>query len=662
MTEAIAGQYVCSFCNRCFRKHEHLQRHRRIHTNEKPYNCECGLSFSRQDLLQRHRRISPCDQRQHATSYGNINAYGSHDRVRPTRKDRNSQDRAPQFSIEVERTLRSSSCGILEQRRVSPTAHQFAQEPISTPETTLPLPPEYADLECSYLRSQPEKHVLADFENFFRTSGLQQIADDLSRTQRHGLNDTRNSLMEETLSNASDHCLSLPTQDTARRKTQTPMTDQIQGSWSNYEQKCPDLVPPSARACARYLTSYVKNSRVPLFHNNVQIYELDPVTKFALYALGAIHLYEVRNAMSLFTTSRHLAFQRWTSDMDNSREKPSQSLTPSDALIAYHFLAEFLKVAQPVDVVREFEICATAISFYSRLWRFHFPTDQRPVKSDPNSTRAFQCSRIIVLCSLVLDGFLLGFSVATQSDDLKSTFKCPLSSLLSHDSVGEGGEQSRELFNTGDIIALFDVLAHEHDNELGNCIPDSESILSKFPPDVHFVLLSFIILRIRMDKDASMLGISSEILALERTRLLLTLSKIVRLLRLQMSSMTASPTVCKAQSNYSFACLVHLRAVCPLDLNYATDPSQLVASLKAIKPKFEEQFSRSLLQCIEHCLELLEEPASTGLLHYVRQQASSWGLETVLWAFESAIFLSKWIQKYTAVASSVKEGEVYLGY
>ncbi|KAK7453129.1 hypothetical protein Landi51_04124 [Colletotrichum acutatum] len=476
-------------------------------------------------------------------------------------------------AIEVERTLRSSSCGILEQRRVSPTAHQFAQEPISTPETTLPLPPEYADLECSYLRSQPEKHVLADFENFFRTSGLQQIADDLSRTQRHGLNDTRNSLMEETLSNASDHCLSLPTQDTARRKTQTPMTD-----------------------------------------------------------------------------------------MDNSREKPSQSLTPSDALIAYHFLAEFLKVAQPVDVVREFEICATAISFYSRLWRFHFPTDQRPVKSDPNSTRAFQCSRIIVLCSLVLDGFLLGFSVATQSDDLKSTFKCPLSSLLSHDSVGEGGEQSRELFNTGDIIALFDVLAHEHDNELGNCIPDSESILSKFPPDVHFVLLSFIILRIRMDKDASMLGISSEILALERTRLLLTLSKIVRLLRLQMSSMTASPTVCKAQSNYSFACLVHLRAVCPLDLNYATDPSQLVASLKAIKPKFEEQFSRSLLQCIEHCLELLEEPASTGLLHYVRQQASSWGLETVLWAFESAIFLSKWIQKYTAVASSVKEGEVYLGY
>lgn len=77
---------------------------------------------------------------------------------------------------------------------------------------------------CSYLRSQPEKHVLADFENFFRSSGLQQIADDLSRTQRHGLNEMRSSLIEEALSNTSDHFLSLPAQDTTRPATQTPMT------------------------------------------------------------------------------------------------------------------------------------------------------------------------------------------------------------------------------------------------------------------------------------------------------------------------------------------------------------------------------------------------------------------------------------------------------
>ncbi|WQF75397.1 Putative Zinc finger C2H2-type [Colletotrichum destructivum] len=50
--------YVCSFCDRGFRKSEHLQRHRRTHTKEKPYKCECGQAFARQDLLRRHERVS----------------------------------------------------------------------------------------------------------------------------------------------------------------------------------------------------------------------------------------------------------------------------------------------------------------------------------------------------------------------------------------------------------------------------------------------------------------------------------------------------------------------------------------------------------------------------------------------------------------------------
>ncbi|KAJ5102523.1 hypothetical protein N7532_003052 [Penicillium argentinense] len=47
----------CQFCKRQFRRHEHLQRHLRIHTNEKPYKCACGASFGRRDLLKRHQKI-----------------------------------------------------------------------------------------------------------------------------------------------------------------------------------------------------------------------------------------------------------------------------------------------------------------------------------------------------------------------------------------------------------------------------------------------------------------------------------------------------------------------------------------------------------------------------------------------------------------------------
>ncbi|KAJ0413512.1 hypothetical protein BJY00DRAFT_296793 [Aspergillus carlsbadensis] len=48
---------VCPYCKRSFRRYEHLQRHLRLHTNEKPYKCDCGASYSRQDLLKRHQSI-----------------------------------------------------------------------------------------------------------------------------------------------------------------------------------------------------------------------------------------------------------------------------------------------------------------------------------------------------------------------------------------------------------------------------------------------------------------------------------------------------------------------------------------------------------------------------------------------------------------------------
>ncbi|KAI6085628.1 hypothetical protein F4821DRAFT_146773 [Hypoxylon rubiginosum] len=51
-------QRLCTHCGRSFKRSEHLERHVRTHTKEKPYICHCGSAYSRRDLLTRHQRIT----------------------------------------------------------------------------------------------------------------------------------------------------------------------------------------------------------------------------------------------------------------------------------------------------------------------------------------------------------------------------------------------------------------------------------------------------------------------------------------------------------------------------------------------------------------------------------------------------------------------------
>ena len=44
-TQSLA--FECPFCQRRFKRLEHVQRHERTHTKEAPYKCPCGRAFPR---------------------------------------------------------------------------------------------------------------------------------------------------------------------------------------------------------------------------------------------------------------------------------------------------------------------------------------------------------------------------------------------------------------------------------------------------------------------------------------------------------------------------------------------------------------------------------------------------------------------------------------
>ncbi|KAL4928622.1 transcription factor domain-containing protein [Aspergillus undulatus] len=59
MVKRATREYHCGRCDRGFARLEHLQRHERSHTKEKPFGCDqCEKSFTRKDLLTRHLRLA----------------------------------------------------------------------------------------------------------------------------------------------------------------------------------------------------------------------------------------------------------------------------------------------------------------------------------------------------------------------------------------------------------------------------------------------------------------------------------------------------------------------------------------------------------------------------------------------------------------------------
>lgn len=54
----LKKRFICPYCGKCFERAGHLERHKRIHTGERPYRCElCGKRFNQKCSLKEHLKI-----------------------------------------------------------------------------------------------------------------------------------------------------------------------------------------------------------------------------------------------------------------------------------------------------------------------------------------------------------------------------------------------------------------------------------------------------------------------------------------------------------------------------------------------------------------------------------------------------------------------------
>nr|BCT87207.1 putative transcription factor [Ogataea minuta] len=134
--------YVCNICTRAFARQEHLKRHERSHTKEKPYSCSiCSRKFSRRDLLLRHSTKLHAGASEVIPRLRKRSVKASSSSPFPGKSTENSEENSPLSSSAVPDTpvqLNSTRNGARKMKRVSTAGALVAPSVVGKPLASIP--------------------------------------------------------------------------------------------------------------------------------------------------------------------------------------------------------------------------------------------------------------------------------------------------------------------------------------------------------------------------------------------------------------------------------------------------------------------------------------------------------------------------------------------
>ncbi|RMJ26257.1 hypothetical protein PHISP_02889 [Aspergillus sp. HF37] len=366
---AAARPRVCIHCGRSFRRTEHLERHVRTHTKEKPFVCSCGAAFTRRDLLKRHSRIT------HQEGLVSPNSQPDPE-IRDRRPDLQTRDHsAIQYSYDARTAPRADAPlhapssveqwsgprhgSYIENQGVLGTS--AAGGGLSTnpgvshdadilEAAQLLLPPtNYRDTSQPYPYMPGELNHFQDFTHFLDSIGLPAEWIPLEGKSSFQ-NRPHDAVPEAARASRDEHNSSSRTQADRTRADSpfrswlpsVPPGDQSLGTVSDYEPPqlatkysplkvteeqrlrlaasldkfrhvIPGFILPSRCTLTRYLTSFFEgfDPHLPFIHvPTFRINERTPELVLALLTVGAQYRFEYRNAESLFHAAKAIVFER----------------------------------------------------------------------------------------------------------------------------------------------------------------------------------------------------------------------------------------------------------------------------------------------------------------------------------------------------------------
>ncbi|KAH6980648.1 hypothetical protein BKA56DRAFT_585825 [Ilyonectria sp. MPI-CAGE-AT-0026] len=609
--------HSCSYCNRSFRRPEHLQRHTRTHTKEKPYACQCGSSFTRRDLLRRHERLV-------------------HEPAAPASV--HNDIRCMPSSIQAEITV--STAGASSDADSRPSQASISSGSI------LPLPPEYHHI-YSTLRDQPSQdNPLHDFTTFINNSGLRQLAHfpevaDLRQIASHPERD-RISVPDIVEAGHS------PSSQLERPEVRTSCLFVSDDMLQPYLGQLGGFTLPPTQSIERYYKRYMENGRFQVIHPSLRPDNFHPSLKLAILALGAQLLFEDRNATSLFRASRSITLELWTSQV-NIQQETGQKFQLASAFL---LLTDFVKGDQPLTlpqhlgVLQSGLICSLgnneASAFNVREAEFNEwakgETDRR--------------TEVFGLCVVLVQTFLLPSLPGVLNIGQHVRFPCSPDAW----NLRSPEEFSATLNTPVGPFPQADEIHQVFETFFKGTVPKPTGLT----PTTLYILTTFLTRRVIPPRELTTPnhnGIQDNSCSGQVERAAGQCYEALQALESRPAAFASRTQKALIHDTRCLIRLVYVRLLLDLSsgmrLLHTHDAKKIAAALHHCNDPSRLPME-SLLHTVNQCVEVLEQPAASGVVLFVRVHVSCWSLESLVSSFECIVFLSKWICHFDAGCSPSK--------
>ncbi|KAG7053207.1 c2h2 transcription factor, partial [Colletotrichum scovillei] len=320
---------ACHICHRSFARGEHLRRHLRTHTKEKPYECHCGQAFARRDLLTRHERLyhamgnatTPL-----ATSPMTAGQNQNLAALNPTTVYHEVMQATSQMAL--------NASGYLGNQGAAAPQELMQQFPYDNNPELLNLP---SPMEAMLDISEFFDAVGLDFQHGFDLSPSTGFATEHFRESEHIISSAPSTGRYQSTPESQE----LASSESSRLQSINPIPDADTGEddfhelkplrqpWKVNESQRSQFIQylnpyaaalgsfklPSRLSLSRYIAGYIDgyNDHHPFMHMPtfcMKYYRESPELVLALLAVGAQLRYETRNASALYRAGRAIILHR----------------------------------------------------------------------------------------------------------------------------------------------------------------------------------------------------------------------------------------------------------------------------------------------------------------------------------------------------------------